>query len=51
MLDLNDFGFANTAAAMATAAQVGADVVFTIGSDSITVEDTTIADIMDNLII
>jgi Ca2+-binding RTX toxin-like protein len=51
MLDLTDFGFANNAAAMATAAQVGADVVFTIGADSITIEDTTLADIMDNLIL
>ena len=50
-LDLTDFGFANTAAAMATATQVGSDVVFTIGSDSITIEDTTTADIMDNLIL
>jgi len=50
-LDLTDFGFADTAAAMASASQVGNDVVFTIGTDSITVEDATLADITDNLII
>jgi len=51
LLDLTDFGFADSAAAIASAAQVGSDVVFTIGSDSITIEDTTLADITDNLII
>ena len=51
MLDLSNFGFVDVADAMTYAAQVGADVIFTIGSDTITIEDTRTTDIVDNLII
>jgi len=47
VLDLSDFGVAD---AINNAAQVGDDVVFTFGNDSITIENATIADIADNLI-
>lgn len=38
-LDLTNFAFASADAALATADQVGADVVFAIGGTTITIED------------
>ena len=52
MLDFTDFGFADVAAALATAVDTaGGDVLFTIGADQITIENTTIAEITDNILI
>jgi len=51
MLDFSDFGFTDINDALSNAANVSGDVVFTIGSDIITIEDTTISEITDNLII
>ena len=51
MLDFSDFGFTDVNDALSNAANVNGDVVFTIGSDVITIEDTTITEITDNLII
>ena len=46
-LDFADFGAANV---MNNAVQVGSDVVFTFGSDVITIEDITLTEVADNLI-
>lgn len=51
MLDLTDFGFANANDALTNAADVNGDVVFNIGTDVIKIEDTTVNEITDNLII
>jgi len=50
-LDLSSFGFTDAADALSNAVDVNGDVVFTIGADVITIEDTTINEIADNLII
>ena len=47
LLDFTDFGVAD---AMLNAVQVGNDVVFTFGTDTITIEDVLLADLADNLI-
>ena len=46
LLDFSDFG----GNAIDNAAQVGDDVVFTFGTDVITIEDTTLLEVMDNII-
>ncbi len=51
MLDFSDFGFSDVADALSNAANVSGDVLFTIGADQITIENTTIAEITDNIII
>ncbi len=51
MLDFSDFGFTDIADALSNAVNVNGDVVFTIGSDVITIEDTTVTEITDNLIV
>jgi serralysin len=51
MLDFSNFGFTDVNDALSNAADVNGDVVFTIGSDVITIEDTTVNDIMDNMIV
>jgi len=47
LLDFTDFGVAD---AMLNAVQVGNDVVFTFGTDTITIEDVLLADLADNII-
>jgi len=49
MLDLSSFGFADISAAMALATKMGIDVVVTVGSDTVTMEDTTLSEIEENL--
>ena len=52
MLDFSEFGFIDVNDALSNAVDTpDGDVVFTIGSDVITIEDTTIADITDNMIV
>lgn len=52
MLDLTDFGFGSVASAMNFASDVSGDVVFDFGAGGMfTIEDTTTAEIMDNIII
>ena len=51
MIDLTDFGFADVNDALSNAAEVNGDVVFTLGTDVITIEDTTVSEISDNLIV
>ena len=52
MLNFSDFGFIDVNDALSNAVDTaGGDVVFNIGGDIITIEDTTIADITDNLIV
>jgi VCBS repeat-containing protein len=47
LLDFTSFGVAD---AMQNAMQVGDDVVFTFGTDTITIEDAVLADLADNLV-
>ncbi len=50
VIRLLDYGFADADAALATAAQVGSDVVFTLGDgDILTVEDATLAQLANDL--
>ena len=51
MIDFSDFGFLETSQAMNSAEQVGDDVVFTFGDDTLTIEDVTLAVIEDYLIV
>ena len=52
LIRLLDFGFADVAAALATASEVGSDVVFALGGgDVLTVEDITINQIANDLAI
>jgi len=52
LIRLLDYGFADVAAALATATEVGSDVVFALGDgDVLTVEDITINQIANDLAI
>jgi Ca2+-binding RTX toxin-like protein len=51
VLDFTSFGFTDAADALSNAADINGDVVFTIGTDVITIEDATVNEITDNLII
>ena len=52
MLDLTDFGFGSVSSAMNFASDVSGDVVFDFGpGGTFTIEDTTILEITDNIII